>query len=214
VGEEFRARVRPLRELDKTRLAVTMTGRQWGAHPMWMSQCSGNPNSVGNSAWVASRILPYGATSTFGWHDPTWFTAAQKAKEAFGVGTDDVTFFAPHERPDWLDLTVFRPGDEAAPDWREIENDPELVAGCYRRADGEALVVLSNFGDTYCTVVMEGAPFAEGERFAVVHDAVMDARIMSAANRFRFGIPSNTFRLLRIRPAATELPRRKWNFDK
>ncbi|MBN1557979.1 MAG: hypothetical protein JW951_07515, partial [Lentisphaerae bacterium] len=53
VGEEFRARTRPLRELDKTRLAITMTGLQWGAHPMWMSQCSGNAISVGNSAWVA-----------------------------------------------------------------------------------------------------------------------------------------------------------------
>jgi hypothetical protein len=59
---------------------------------------------------------------------------------------------------------------------------------------------------------MEGAPFAEGERFAVVHDAVMDARIMSAANRFRFGIPSNTFRLIRIRPAAGKLPQTTWSF--
>jgi hypothetical protein len=213
VGEEFRARTRPLRELDKTRLAVTMTGLQWGAHPMWMSQCSGNPISVGNSAWVASRILPYGATSTFGWHDPTWFTAAQKAKKDFGVGTDDVAFFAPHRRPDWLKITTYRPGDEAAPDWLEIEHDPELVAGCYRRADGEVLAVLSNFGDTYCTVVMDGAPFAEGERFAVVRDAVMDARIMSAGNRFRIAIPSSTFRLLRIQPAAGRLPQETWSFD-
>ena len=41
-GEEFRPTVHPLKDLDRTRLAVTMTGRQWGSQPMWMYQCTCN----------------------------------------------------------------------------------------------------------------------------------------------------------------------------
>ncbi|MBN1558306.1 MAG: hypothetical protein JW951_09190, partial [Lentisphaerae bacterium] len=170
--------------------------------------------SVGNSAWVAARILPYGATATAGWHDPTWFLAAQKAKKAFGVGTEDVSFFAPHQRPDWLTLAAWRPGDEGAPDWQELPDDPQLVAGCYRHRNGEVLAVLSNFGDTYATVSLDGAPFMDGERFAVVRDALTGERVMSLQNTFWISIPSNAFRLLRIEPAAAQLPQSVWSFGK
>ncbi len=129
-GEEFRTTVHPLQDLDPTRLAVTMTGLQWGCQPIWMFQCAGEQKE--NSMWAATRILPYGAIPDHGWVDTTVIVPAEKAKLKFGVGAQGTNFYAPHQLPEWLKM-----------------NKQDFVIGAWKRADGDVLLIISNFDAKY-----------------------------------------------------------------
>jgi hypothetical protein len=185
-GEEFRTVVHPLKDLDRTRLAVTMTGYQWGSQPMWMYQCTANLQE--NTEWVSARVLPYGAIVMVDWTDPSVIVPVQKAKLKFGVGDQGTTFYAPHELPAWLKM-----------------NREDFVTGCWKRADGEVLLIISNFDEKYKNAKINGAPFEKNGRFAVARDATTDARYISTNNTFNICVPGNSFRVVWINPASDEL---------
>jgi len=185
-GEEFRPSVHPLTDLDKTRLAVTMTGYQWGSQPMWMYQCSANLEE--NTEWVSSRILPYGAVFDRGWTDTSIIVPVQKAKLRFGVGDKNTTFYAPHELPAWLRM-----------------NKEDFVIGCWRRADSDVLLIISNFDDRYKVAQIDAAPFQRNGKFAVARDPTTDARCASTNNVLKVCVPGNSFRVIWITPASDEI---------
>lgn len=180
-GEEFRPSVHPLSDMDKSRLAVTMTGLQWGSQPMFMYQCSGGLQE--NSTLVSARILPYGATPVISWVDPSIIVPVQKAKIDFGVGRKDTKFYAPHQLPDWLKM-----------------NTVDFVIGCWQRADGKVLLIISNFDDKYKNAKIDGAPFEKNGKFAITRDALTGARIMSTHNTFFVSVPGNAFRVILVEP--------------
>lgn len=166
--------------------AISFTGSQWGAQPCFLpSMCSGR---IWLTSWAIAVTMPYGNVMlpAPGWMDYTLERPLLKARLDFGLGTEEVQWYRPHELPPWLQV-----------------ND-DLVAGAYvRKKDNHVLLIVSNLGDKAAELNLDTAAIRAqlGSKIRV-EDAATGAPSMRANsdNPLQLSVPAGTCRIFYIYP--------------
>ena len=189
-GEQFRdadqyPRQQVLEMFDRTYMEITGTGHQVGAVPAYLSSI-GVRKDGDWSHWLVSRTLPYGQITCnyHGWIDGTPAIGACRARMEFGVGTEPVEFFRPHEVPDWF----------------RVDSSDIVACLWQRKRDNAVLAVLSNWSGQPVTARLDGRQLRSRFDHFTLHDALTGAECPNAGEFAMFSVPADSFRLILLSP--------------
>ncbi len=177
-----------LDNITPTFLAITATGRQWGAQPCFLPSAINTREEI--TDWLLARLLPYGNVL---WAAPRWMDFSRlhpvlRARWAFGLGRERVEWFTPDRVPTWLQV---RP--------------EELLVGGYIRKDRRVLVTISNVSDTHMDARIRVAELQGYLGVSPkVEDATTGSRCYWKGPEAWLTIPSNSFRVLLISPESEQ----------
>ena len=178
-------RAKLYRHFTRTYMDITGTGHQVGAVPAYLDSI-GVRTDGDWSHWLPSRVLPYGQLnwSWHGWLDGTPAIAVAQARLDFGVGREPMTFYRPHELPDWFSVSGKpNPGDDL------------LACIWQRKRDNALLVLLSNWADHPIQARLNEKRLAGQLGPCVMFDATTSAEF---PGQFMISVPANSFRMVRI----------------
>ena len=186
-GEQFRnpdfdRHAISIDHITPTFRAMTFTGSQWGAQPSFLPSAAST--RIWLTPWLVAITMPYGNVllPAPGWMDYTHEEPLLEARLEFGLGSEEVEWYRPHELPPWLDV-----GDH-------------LVGGAYvRERDGHTLLVVSNLGEEPATLKLSEA--ALEQRFGKDVQIVDASTGASTMGKFELAMPAAMCRMFLIHPS-------------
>lgn len=184
-GEHFRVKSHGTPEqITPLFLAVTATGRQWGAQPCFLPSALNLREEY--TDWLLTRTLPYGNVlmSVPHWMDYSRLSPVLHARLDFGLGAEPVEWYTPEAPPAWLPITP-----------------EELLVGAYRTADNRVLLTVGNPTEDKLALRMDLRPAAAELGGALtVTDALTGAPCPPLGRNLVLTVPANSFRVVLLAP--------------